>query len=84
MEEGAGGTGAAAVAAAAATVSRCGPAATIMGRDDSPVAAASPATRNTLDERRLVRMDVSNLSTFVGARAGTDDITLQMKRKTRG
>jgi hypothetical protein len=88
VEAGAGGAdtvmGAAAVATAAAAVSCCDPAATVMGRGGFPVAAESPAACDALDERHLVSMDVFDLSTFAGARAGTDGVTLQTKRKTRG
>jgi hypothetical protein len=71
--------GAAAVAAAA--VSCCGPAATVVGRGGPPVAAAFPAARDALDERCLVIMDVSDLSAFAGARAGTDGSPCKRKGK---
>jgi hypothetical protein len=73
-----------AVAAAAATASSCGPVVAVVGHGGSPVAAAPPAACDALDERRLVGIDVPDLSSFAGVRAGTDDATLQTKRKTRG
>jgi hypothetical protein len=66
VEAGTGGAGSVVGAAivAAAVVSRCGPTATAVGRGGCPVVTASPAARDALDERRLVGMDVSDLSAF--------------------
>jgi hypothetical protein len=58
--------------------------AAVVGRSGSPVAVAPPAARDALDEHRLVGTDESDLSTFAGTRVGTDDATLQTKRRTRG
>jgi hypothetical protein len=68
------------VAAAAVAASCCGPVATVVGCGGSPVAVASPAARDALDECRLVGTDSSDLSALAGASAGTYDITLRTKR----
>jgi hypothetical protein len=77
VEEGAGGAntivGVAAVAVAA-TAFCCGPAAMVVGRGGSPVAVASHAARSALKERRLIDTDVSDVSAFAGARAGTNGL----------
>jgi hypothetical protein len=67
---------AAAVAAAATVASYCDPVATTALHDGSPVVAALPAARGTLDERRLMGTDASNLSALAGARARTVSATL--------
>jgi hypothetical protein len=67
---------AAVVVAAAATASCRDPVATAVPRDGSLVPTALPAARGTLDELRLVGTDASDLSTLVGARAGTVGATL--------
>jgi hypothetical protein len=69
-----------AVAAAAAAASRCDLVATAVPRGGSLVAAALPAARGTLDERRLIGTDASDLSALAGARAGTVGTTLRMKK----
>jgi hypothetical protein len=69
------------VAAAAAPASYYGHVATAMGRSGSPIAAAPPAVRDALDERRLVGTDVSDLSALAGARSGTVGVTLRTKKK---
>jgi hypothetical protein len=49
---------------------------------ESPLAAAAvlTATRNALDERRLVGTAASDLSTLAGARGGTVGATLRTRR----
>jgi hypothetical protein len=78
---GAGGTVNAAVVpvmtAAAAAASCRNPAATAVPRGGSVVAAALPAAHGALDERRLVGIDESDLSTLAGTRAGTVGATLR-------
>jgi hypothetical protein len=49
-------------------------------RGGSLVTAALPAARAALDEHRLVGTDASDLSTLVGARAGTVSATLRTKK----
>jgi hypothetical protein len=72
---------AATVATAADTTSCCGPVATAVARGGSPVAAALPAACGTLDDRRLVRTDVSDLSALTGARVGTTGATLRTRKR---
>jgi hypothetical protein len=66
-------------AVTAAASSCCGPEATAVSRDGSPVAAALTAARGALDERRLVITGAPDLSALAGARAGKIGITLRMK-----
>jgi hypothetical protein len=83
VQKDAGGTVVTAVAiavAAAAAASRCDLVATAVPRGGSLVAAALPAARGTLDERRLIGTDASDLSALAGARAGTVGTTLRMKK----
>jgi hypothetical protein len=69
------------VTAAAAVASCCDSVATATLRGGSPVVAALLAARGTLDERRLVDTDASDLSALAGARAGTVGATLRLKDK---
>jgi hypothetical protein len=67
-----------------AVASRRGSAATTTLRDGSPDVAALPATCGTLDKRRLVGTDASDLSALAGASAVTVGATLQTrKQKTK-
>jgi hypothetical protein len=72
---------AAVVSAVADAASCCGPVATAVARGGSPVAAALPAARGALDDRRLVGTDVSNLRALAGARAGTTGATLRTRKR---
>jgi hypothetical protein len=80
----AGGAGIVAVTTAVAATANpafcCGPVAMAVGRGGPPVATVPPAARGTLDERRLIGTDVTDLSALAGVRAGTDDVTLRMKK----
>jgi hypothetical protein len=70
-----------AVVAAATAITSChDPVTTTVPRDRSLVAAALPAARGALDERRLVGTDTSNLSALACARAGTVGATLRMEK----
>jgi hypothetical protein len=66
------------VATATAAAPCYGPVTTVAPRGGSPVAAALAAARVTLDERRLVGTDASDLSTLAGTSAGTVGVALQM------
>jgi hypothetical protein len=68
-------------AVVAATTS-CGSAAAATLRGASLVTAVVlPVTRDALDERRLVGMDVSSLSALAGARGGTIGATLRTRNQ---
>jgi anti-sigma-K factor RskA len=69
------------VTAAAAVASCCDSVATATLRGGSPVVAALLAAGGTLDERRLVGTDASDLSALAGARAGTVGATLRTQRQ---
>jgi hypothetical protein len=68
------------VTAIAAVASCCNPVAMAVPHGGSLVAAALSAARSTLDERRLVGTDASDLSALAGARAGTVGATLRMHK----
>jgi hypothetical protein len=65
---------------AVATCSGSAAAATLRGGSLVAV-AVPPVTLGTLDERRLMGTDASNLSTLVGARGGTVGATLQTRKR---
>jgi hypothetical protein len=71
-----------AVAATAAAASSFDPAATDVSRGNSLFTAALPAARGSLDERRLVGTDASELSALVGARAGSVGATPRTQKRT--
>jgi hypothetical protein len=72
--EGAWGTSTCGVAAAAPC---CGPVATAVSHDGSPVATAPAAVRGALAERHLVVVGAPDLSALADARAGTIGVTLR-------
>jgi hypothetical protein len=85
METGSGGTAGTAiattVAAAAAATSCCDPTASAAPCGGLLAAASLFATLNALDERRLVGMDVLDLSTLAGVRSGTIGANLSTRRQ---
>jgi hypothetical protein len=69
------------VTADTATAPCCDPAATSVSRGGSVASAVLPADCGTLDERRLVGMDVSDLSALAGTREGTVSATLRTRTR---
>jgi hypothetical protein len=78
---GSGGTAGAAVAATVTATSCFNPAASAAPRGISLATAALSAALDALDERRLVGMDVPDLSTLAGARSGTIGAAQTTKRQ---
>jgi hypothetical protein len=69
------------VDAAAVVASCCSPVATTASCGGSPVVAALLTAHGTLEERRLVGTNASDLSALAGARAGMVGATLRTRRQ---